>query len=196
MNFDRRILGIIAAVTMLGIMFGAPILAQVSEYAYSRVLFTVPSTMSFSLSLIGIAQNNSAPVRPGNQTEDIWFNATNQNTKYVEPCRVGGASCQARFATPVLRFTNVGTVPFNISIQLNETLPAGIVLFANFTNTSGLGCAVSVATNNTVIPKTSLLNFSKNLCPNNVTDVWLFANFTDQAGGTTIAFLNYTSNNV
>jgi hypothetical protein len=198
MKADRRVLGIIAALTMFGIMFGAPIFAQVSEYAYSRIIFTVPSVMSFSVSLAGTGANISNQAAPGNQTEDIWFNASNSNTKYVEPCQVGGTTCQDRTPAvyrPILRFTNTGTLNFNLTIQLNTTTP-GVDLWANYSNfTETLGCGDwSGAPNSTILSPDTQVNFSRNICPNNVSDVWLFANFTDVPGGAPLYnFLNYSS---
>ena len=153
--------------------------------------------ISFSILIVGAGTTNiSNPTFPGNQTPDIWFNATNKNSKYVQPCRGGGTNCQSYSAlSPIFVFKNTGTVSFNFTIVLNNTVDPGITLFLNATNGTVItNCAGYSLTSNSTIISTSVVRFAKAVCPGNSTNVYLFANFTNVPIGTQNSTLNYTSN--
>lgn len=182
----------IMALLMIAAIFISPIAAK--QYAYSPVRFTVATVIQFTVTLAGAASGNiSTENVASNATEEIWFNASTTDTKFIEPCRAPGTNCQSRFATPIAIFKNTGTAAFNISIQLNNTQDSSIVLWANISNASTGGCANSVGANNTVLTRTTAFNFTMNLCVGNSTNLWLFANFTGTPVGTITNYLNYTS---
>ena len=166
---------------------------------------------AFSITFPGEALVNvSSPTFPGNVTNDIWFNATGTDSKYVEPCQAdpsdgqpAAANCQDKAGdTPMLLFKNIGNVGFNITIRLNTTVGPSIELFANFSYTDGSGdyggtswCPSATLMDNDTEVDVSEIYFTRMLCVNNETNVFLFANFTYVLAGTTESVLNYTSSN-
>lgn len=190
---------IIVGLLLVAVMFLTPVIIA-DQYMYSRVYFTVPSILTFQVETPEAGSANiSDPSFPGNSTNDILFNATGTDSKTVDPCMVGETDCQVRFTTPILKFKNIGSVSFNISIRLNSSLAAALDLWGNVSNATDMDtCADwTLGENDTVLdagPDT-IWNFTKAMCVNNITDVWLFANFTGGAGIYT-NWLNYTSSTV
>jgi hypothetical protein len=158
----------------------------------------VSDIMSFSILTTGASTVNiSHPTFPGNITLDLWFNATGRSSKFVQPCISGGTNCQDKInSVPIMIFKNTGTMSFNFTITLNNTPDPGVVLWGNWSNgTSIENCAAhSLAPDSTRIVVGTVVNFSRAICPNNETDIYLFANFTDVAVGIWNSTLNYTSN--
>ena len=171
------------ALLLLLAMFALAI-AVADQYAWSPVYFSVPVSISFTLTLPGVASNTSDATEPGPQTDDIYFNATTGDDKDINAARGLGASGtsvqDAASGRPILRFKNTGTVNISIGVKWNATPSAEYGVYANISfplNSSG-----TAATNKTAI-STTILRFVDNLPPNNYTDVFLWANFTGAAGG-------------
>gem|GEM_PF-2295597 len=162
------------------------------------VVAAAAASMQFSILTRGAASTNiSSPAFPGNTTLDIWFNATRLDSKYVEPCMAGGSNCQSYSGlSPIMIFKNTGTLPFNLTMVMNNTPDSGITLFLNATNgTDVTGCSgYSVASNSTIISTSPIVRFAKAMCAGNETDIYLFANFSVAAPGIYNSTLNYTSN--
>lgn len=175
---------------------------RTDDWVAYRILYTPPTILQFSVKLVDAsAYNISNTIFPGNSTEDIWFNATNTISKFVEPC-VGTTSppstrCQvAKTNKPIIIIKNTGTVSFNVSIRLDTALPSYLTTWANFSNTTVMSsCSGWTLGSNLTILSTSAYNFTKAMCPNNETAVWLWTNFTDAPQGIQSNYLNYTSQN-
>ena len=170
----------------------------------SALTVLAPSTVSaFRIGTVNAPNENvSITTFPGNNTNDLWFNATTLEAKYVQPC-VGVTAgppvdCQDKNnGVPIFNVTNAGNILLNITIVLNETLPSGIVLFANFSNATSPFTG-TLADNDSIIPQapSGPLLFANGLGIFNSTFVFLFANFTGIRGGNiTLNVLNYSSNN-
>lgn len=172
------------ALLLLLVIFGLPI-AIADQYAWSPVYFSVPVSISFTLTLPGVASNTSQATAPGAQTDDIYFNATTGDSKDVNAARGLGASGtdvqDADSGRPILQFKNTGTVNISIGIAWNTTPAAEYEVYANISfpaNSSG-----TAAANKSTI-STTILRFVDDLPPNNYTEVYLWANFTNAVGGT------------
>jgi hypothetical protein len=164
------------------------------------------ATLAFSITVPGgNPANISSPTFPGNTTENIWFNATGIDDKYIQPCMATTAPpptrCQDKAAnTPIMTFKNIGNTAFNITMQFNASIVSNLKMFGNFSYASGSGptsgcSAATLGTNDTVIDTTKFY-FTKALCINNETNVFLFANFTYFTGDISpyTNALNYSSN--
>lgn len=196
LNKINKIVGLFGIFVMFS---GYLTLAANEQYAYSRVRYTVPTIYQFTVDMPGYAAgtgNISNQVFPGNNTDEIWFNASTPNSKNIAPCRSPGVSCQVSFTAPILNFTNTGTTAFNISIRLDTAQDATLVTWANFSYPVGSGpaacSAATLATNSSVITQIPI-NFTKALCINNVTSIFMWTNFTAAPSGTISNYLNYTS---
>lgn len=191
----RKIIAILVLMAMLTLPMG---MAQ--QYAYTRIRYTVPETVQFTIDMPGYAAgagNISTETFPGNSTLEMWFNASNANSKDVTPCTFGGSECQVQDVAPILNFTNTGTSSFNISMRLDTAQDATLIMAGNFSYPPGSGpaggCAeATLAANDTVIGIIPF-NFTRALCISNTTSVWLRTNFTNTPSGTISNYLNYTS---
>jgi len=192
-----------AVVTMTLVLLGIPIaIATASQYAWSPVRFTVPSNLQFQIEMPGYTQANiSYPTHPGNETNEMWFNATSGNSKNVEPCRApcsAGDSQDESAGTPILNFTYTGSIAeVNLTMRFNKSVAASLKVWANLTIGPGSGpdngCTNYDEGLNSTVLSTTPFKFVNGTCPNNVSKVFLFANFTGVSGGTLYNTLNYTS---
>lgn len=170
-------------------------IAAANEYAYSNVAFTIPTDTSFLVTVVGSAGNYSEAAAPGNKTLDIWFNSSDGNSKNVHPCLgTDGLTCQTG-ANPILTFKNLGTTNMNWTVLWNQSLPSGIKVWANVTFAAG-SCAIPAScilgANGTQFTTTNW-EIAGNFTPNNESELWLQANFTNVGAGTYWRALNYTS---
>lgn len=199
----KKMTKILASFLIMGLITTGIAIAQ-NQYGYTPVKYTVPTTLQFTMDMPGYsagAGNISIEAFPGNETNQIWFNASNSNSKNVVPCRApcAGGDSQVSWSTPILNFTNTGTAAFNISIRLDVAQDATLTTWANFSfgpgSAPGDGCSDHTLGSNDTVLSTTLFNFSRALCVNNITNVWLWTNFSDTLAGTISNYLNYTSDN-
>lgn len=198
MNFVKKLALVIAAVTIFSF-----VVAVADEYAYSTVYFNIPVNLQFSVTMRGSTANLSSPAFPGTATEDIYFNTTGTNDKYVDACRMGYAdatNCQDA-TNPVLLFINTGNVNMNLTIVNggSTALNSTYLIMANSSNVTSknVGCSGMAVSSFLVDANltTTATNFVTGLCPNNQTNLFLHANFTNAPVGLSPAYyLNYTSN--
>lgn len=172
-----------------------PIAIAQAEYIYTSVKFNNPLDLSFQVTLPSAgAPNISAP--GGNSTEDVWFNATSANDKWIQPCRIGGSDCQDS-ATPLYLVKNIGSVQMNLSISWVSTPNAAYTTFVNMSIPagSGTGCTgYALGLNNSVIPTDpTWFNFVNGTCVNNETNLFVTANFTNAPAGENSYLLNISS---
>lgn len=147
---------------------------------------TAPSNLEVTLTLPGVAGVTSADGE-GTTTEDIEFNATHFNEYNVEPCVVPGGSCQAYSSgTPIFNFSNTGDVEVNISIKINETMPATMTLWGN-NESSPTGSYIATL-------GTGWWEVNASVPANGWTPAYLFANFTGVKYGDATVKRNITSN--
>lgn len=201
MKFVKNISGKIAVLVAV-FSIAMLTLAIADEYAYSRVYFNIPVNLQFSVQMRGAsAANISFAPAPGNVTEDIYFNTTNQNAKLVDACRMGygdAANCQSP-GNPILLFINLANVNMNLTIRDGgaTALNATYAISINATNVTAknAGCPLlNYPLANGTNVTTTATAFVTYLCPNNQTNVFLYGNFTNAPAGTSSAYyLNYSS---
>lgn len=180
----------IAALILLAI-FGLPI-ALADHYAWSNVYFSVPTTISFTVSMPGAASNlSSTAVEPGGQTDDIYFNASTGNDKHVAAGRNRAAAANTSIQVetsniPILQFKNTGTVNITMGIRWNNTPAAEYLVYAN-SSIPIAGGAASAITDNTAITSTTQV-LATAVQPSGLVNIYLYANFTGAVGGTSTAY--------
>lgn len=167
-----------------------------ADFAGTTVYFTVPVSLSFTVTLPGtlLFSSNTSAVVTG-YTSDVQFNSTvPTNLTSVPPCVAGGA-CQSA-ATPIFQYDNTGTVPINISLKFNASLPTGISVTANST-LPPLGQDTYANVPGRPIPLNgSLWAPLVNNLPfegANVSNVWLYANFTAYTGTQNVGLIHNSS---
>lgn len=164
-----------------------------ADYAYSQVLIGVATTRSFSVTLNGQEPTASDPSMPGTATAVIWFNSTDGQTKN-QNASVAGANTQAgaypACATPIATFKNTGNVLETLNIILNNTV-AGMTFQYN----SSLAAGSTIGTPNATINafQGAGSSFVTGLGLNNVTNLCIWANFTNVGGGQYQTQFNYSS---
>jgi len=181
---------ILAAMTLLLVATSVVVFA---DYAYTPVIIGVATSKGFSVTLNGQSATNSNPSHPGTATSTVWFNSTDGNTKQ-QNATVAGANGQVgpypECTTPIAVFKNTGTVTISLNIKLNNTV-TGAILFYNSSMKSGS----TTGTANTTIAALEAAGstFVTGLGINNETNVCIWTNFTDVAGGQYYTWFNYTS---
>jgi hypothetical protein len=164
-----------------------------ADYAYSQVVIGVSTTRSFTVTLNGEAATASDPAMPGTATAVIWFNSTDGQTKNQNASVIGASTQVGAYpecATPIAAFKNTGNVVENLNILLNNTV-TGVVFFYNASAASGSTTGTPNATINMFNGAGS--TFVSGLGLNNVTNLCIWVNFTNVAGGQYQTQFNYSS---
>lgn len=173
---EKCIKNIVATVMLLSI-FAVPAAAAAS--ATVQLYYNVPTAVSFTVTMAGGAPAviGEAPT-PTALTSDVWFNATDRNSKDVPAGRnpgAAGANLQ-NDTNPILMFWNTGTVSLNITGSVNETLTgSGIKVFGRV---EAFGTVAGTMGDNkefTTAPRAIV----SGLKSTEKAGLWLYANFTD-----------------
>ncbi|MFH1442527.1 MAG: hypothetical protein ABIG96_00680 [Candidatus Micrarchaeota archaeon] len=164
-----------------------------ADFAETAVFFFVPVSYSFTVTLPGPGTWSSNTTQPPTAwTADIYFNSTvATNMTNLEPCVAPGTSCQG--ADGIFRYDNTGTVPINIYLMFNTSLPSGVEVFMNSSiagaGNGGAANANLLPLNSSIwIPVVTALSYEGT----NTSDAFLFANFTAYTG-TNIRYLVHNS---
>jgi hypothetical protein len=164
-----------------------------ADFAYSQVIIGVATTRSFTVTLNGQGATASNPAMPGTATAVIWFNSTDGQTKNQNATVIGSNPQVGEYpacATPIAAFKNTGNVVENLNIILNNTV-TGVVFFYNASAASGSTTGTPNATINSFNGAGS--TFVSGLGLNNVTNLCIWVNFTNVAGGQYQTQFNYSS---
>ncbi len=164
-----------------------------ADFAYSQVLIGVATTRSFTVTLNGQGATASNPAMPGTATAVLWFNSTDGQTKNANASIIGASDQVGPYpvcTTPIAAFKNTGNVVEDLTITLNNTV-AGVVFFYNSSFASG-------STTGTPVAAITAFNgagstFVAGLGINNVTNLCIWTNFTNVAGGQYQTQFNYSS---
>ncbi len=125
------------------ILILAPILFVSADYAQTSVFFTVPVSLSFTVTLPGGTSTTSNTTSglaylSTPSTSDIWFNSSAVTAQYIQPCVAGGADCQTSAAVPIFSYDNTGNVNMSLWMRFNASLESGVSVCVNSTR-SGIG---------------------------------------------------------
>ncbi len=180
----------------------SPILFVAAKFAQTSVFFTVPVSLSFTVTLPGGTSTTSNTTSDlaylsTPATSDIWFNSSSQTAQHIQPCVAGGSSCQTGAAVPIFSYDNTGNVNMSIWMKFNSSLESGVAVCMNSTR-SGTG---NMAVDHAGVANCYDLNNSQwvevvsNLTSSgvNITNATLYANFTSKAVGTTIRRLDHNT---
>jgi len=120
-----------------------------ADFVYTLLVFSLDVTTSVSVYTLGGAATNftnSMTSGAGNATEAYYFNSTNPNAQLLAPCEPTLVTCQTTLAgIPAYRVRGTGNANTSINLKLS-TVPSGVSLAGNSTQTANCGGATGVMT--------------------------------------------------
>lgn len=178
-----------------------------ADYAQTDVLFMVQTSTAFRVSLPGagpIASNGTIPPSAP-YTSDINFSSNTGTENNIVPCIAGGGTCQSsegNNGVPIFQYDNTGTTNISITLIFNESLPGGVTVRGNaswnktslsngtFWNESSGVNSHDFAVNSTEL---AVAGRAIDWSADSFLNVYLYANFTGVAGGSSWRLINHTS---
>ena len=126
MKEQNKLLAYLVAGIVITLIAGLPVAYAGVEQVYTTAHFNVPSALAFTVTLYGEAAVESTG--GGAATTDIEFNctATSGSQNNVNASVVGGSTQDSGNA--IMAIDNTGTVNLNLTIYINESLPACMTL--------------------------------------------------------------------
>ena len=176
----------------------------VAEFAQTNVFFTVPTVVSFTVTLPAGTNATSNTTTAGAPlanpaTSDIWFNSSASSATHIQPCVTGGSACQTGATYPIFQYDNTGNVNISLWLSFNASLPSGVLVGVNSTcsgSANGQGvCHTALYDVNSSKNALVVSNLSFTGGPNtgNYTNVTLYANFTNYGPATNVRLLYHNS---
>ena len=197
MKIQDRVILLLIPVLLVSI---APML--IADYAQTSVRFTVATVTSFTVTLPGEgAVTSNATNNPSSPpTAGVNFSAATNTVNNIVPCVHNSASCQTNAlgdakGTPIFQYDNTGTTNITVTLIFNESLATGVSVRGNSSWDDTSVSNGTAYTGDTAVNATDLAVLGRSIDYNAVSilNVYLYANFSNVAAGTSQRLLNHTS---
>ena len=202
MDLEKK--AILLLVPILMVSMATVLLA---DYAQTDVLFLVQTSTAFRVSLPGLGPVGSNGTIPPSApfTSDINFSSNTGTENNIVPCVAGGGTCQSsegNNGVPIFQYDNTGTTNISVTLIFNESLPTGVTVRGNSTwNKTSLsnGTFYNGSSGHTssdfAVNSTELAIAAVDIAwdADSFLNVYLYANFTGVAGGSSWRLMNHTS---